>query len=167
MVTGHLAKVIEDQLREAREKRRMVCNELYIPKVLTKQIATKISRLAESEPCGLRGCFLYICIEETNNSASTNSGTAPVGTAFSGDQQQHSNSQLSSSAVSSRLLAEVSLDPSMVPTFEVFLTLKRILPSWFEALENKLLGKDRIVLSENYLLHKKKLYQNSTPTSSM
>lgn len=177
-VIEYLAKVIAAQLRDARENRRLVCRELFLPNDLLGNIAAKVRTLAETEPCGLRGCKFYICIEDKEAAAAAasvstsgtllNSGTnSTTQSMTSGDslQQQHSNSQ---SWVNSRLLGEVALDRTMVPTFEVFLTLKPTLPNWFDALESRLFGRERIILAENYLLHKKKLYhQNTAPTSNM
>ncbi|KAH9403777.1 Ddit4lp [Tyrophagus putrescentiae] len=157
LVIDHLAKVIEAQLRDARENRRLVCKELFLPNDLLRNIAAKVRLLAEPEPCGLRGCKFYICIEDKDASA-LNSGNTPPATTHQ-----------SPSPVNSRLLGEVSLDRTMVPTFEVFLTLKPTLPNWFDVLESRLFGRERIIVAENYLIHKKKLYRShdESPTSDM
>ncbi|XP_017493875.1 PREDICTED: protein charybde-like, partial [Rhagoletis zephyria] len=175
LVIDHLAKVIEAQLRDARENRRLVCKELFLPNDLLRNIAAKVRLLAEPEPCGLRGCKFYICIEDKDASA-LNSGNTPPATTQSvvsggggGGHHYHRSNSQSPSPVNSRLLGEVSLDRTMVPTFEVFLTLKPTLPNWFDVLESRLFGRERIIVAENYLIHKKKLYRShdESPTSDM
>ncbi|KAJ6217154.1 hypothetical protein RDWZM_008311, partial [Blomia tropicalis] len=153
----HLAKRIESVLRTAKEDRRLVCTELLVPHLLTSQIAGEVIERAECEPCGLRGCHLYICIDDSHSSSSSGSGHMSNG-GKAGSKSSDHHSQVNQ-PITSRLLGEVAIDRSVVPTFEVFLTLKRAVPNWFESLENKLLGKERVVLSEIYLLHKNKLYQ--------
>ena len=138
----------------AKESRRLICSELLVPHMLTAHIAHDVIEMAECEPCGLRGCLLFICIEDNQHSK--------LKSPSSNSHQKNSPNCLT--PISSRLLGEFAIDPSVVPTFEVFLTLKRAAPNWFESIEHIILGKERIVLSEVYLLHKKKLYQPSSPT---
>lgn len=157
----HLAKQIEGVLRLAKESRRLICSELLVPHMLTAHIAQEVIELAESEPCGLRGCLLFICIEDNQHSKLKSAG---ANSHSSNSQAANATKNQLTPAISSRLLGEFAIDPSVVPTFEVFLTLKRAAPNWFESIEHIILGKERIVLSEVYLLHKKKLYQPSSPT---
>lgn len=155
-VIQHLAKRIEDALRLAKESRQLVCNELLVPQLLTAHAAADVIEMAECEPGGLRGCQLFICIEDSGaNSALNQSRPRNKKPSLDFSQQQQ---ELLNSKLHSRRLGEVKFDRSVVPTFEVYLTLKRAAPNWFESLENKLLGKERVVLSELYLLHKKQLY---------
>jgi hypothetical protein len=122
-----LTKKIETTLKEAKESKRLNCTEILIPQKLTAQIAQDIMAMAEAEPCGLRGCILYVNIEEK---------------------------------ALCRRLGDVRLDKSSVPTFEMYLTLKRATPGWIDAFENKLLRKESVILSEVYRISKKKLYRS-------
>ena len=124
---NYLTKKIETTLREAKESKKLNCTEILIPQKLTVQIAEDIIAMAESEPCGLRGCILYINIEEKTLC---------------------------------RRLGETKLDRSSVPTFEMYLTLKRAIPGWIDAFENKLFRKESVILSEVYRISKKKLYRS-------
>ena len=57
-----------DALRLAKS-RHLSCTEVSLPCDLTPRIATEILRLSDREPCGLRGCTIYIEFEdEPNNS---------------------------------------------------------------------------------------------------
>ncbi|XP_073839620.1 protein scylla-like [Musca autumnalis] len=57
-----------DELRAAKS-RHLSCTEVSLPCDLTPRIAAEILRLSEKEPCGLRGCTIYIEFEdEPNNS---------------------------------------------------------------------------------------------------
>ncbi|XP_075159450.1 protein scylla-like [Haematobia irritans] len=57
-----------DELRAAKS-RHLSCTEVSLPCDLTPRIAAEILRLSEREPCGLRGCTIYIEFEdEPNNS---------------------------------------------------------------------------------------------------
>lgn len=57
-----------DELRAAKS-RHLSCTEVSLPCDLTPRIAADILRLSEREPCGLRGCTIYIEFEdEPNNS---------------------------------------------------------------------------------------------------
>ncbi len=123
---NYLSKKIETTLKEAKEEKKLNCTEILIPQMLTKQIAQDIIAMAETEPCGLRGCLLYLNIEEKTLC---------------------------------RRLGEIKLDKSSVPTFEMYLTLKRAIPSWIDAFENKLLRKESVVIDQLYRLSKKKLYR--------
>lgn len=170
-------------LRLAKENRRLNCTELLVPQSLMSHIADDVIELAECEPCGLRGCLLLICIENNNSNTNTNHNNNNNNNGLNGHssiikqnqpffngtsnynlrhriQHQHPVSAFSTSS----LLGEFAIDSNIVPTFEVFLTLKRVEPSWLETLENKFLKKSPIILSEVYLLNKKKLYQPSSPT---
>ncbi|CAD7005303.1 unnamed protein product [Ceratitis capitata] len=57
-----------DELRAAKQ-RHLTCTEVSLPCDLTLRIAAEIIRVSEKEPCGLRGCTIYIEFEdEPNNS---------------------------------------------------------------------------------------------------
>lgn len=52
-----------DELRAAKS-RNLACTEVSIPCDLTTRIASEIIRVSEREPCGIRGCTVYIEFEE-------------------------------------------------------------------------------------------------------
>ncbi|KAM7359061.1 protein scylla-like [Cochliomyia hominivorax] len=59
----NLASRLLDELRAAKS-RNLTCTEVSIPCDLTTRIASEIIRVSEREPCGIRGCTLYIEFEE-------------------------------------------------------------------------------------------------------
>ncbi|KAF7274811.1 hypothetical protein GWI33_012520, partial [Rhynchophorus ferrugineus] len=58
-VVEALAKRLEAELREAKNTHLSV-GEVLLPNGLTVRIAQDIFKVADNEPCGLRGCTLYI-----------------------------------------------------------------------------------------------------------
>lgn len=57
-----LAKMFENCLSRAK-KTTLHCSSVLVPEKLTRRIAREVLRLASCEPCGLRGCVLYIHLE--------------------------------------------------------------------------------------------------------
>lgn len=45
------------------KKTTLHCSSVLVPEKLTRRIAREVLRLASCEPCGLRGCVLYIHLE--------------------------------------------------------------------------------------------------------
>ncbi|KAH7643247.1 protein charybde-like [Dermatophagoides farinae] len=161
-------KGIENILRLAKETRLVHCTEILIPQMLMQQIVTNVIEMAECEPCGLRGCLLLIFIENdddnvvVNNNNNSNSNNNNNNNNRRRPNNNNNNHQYKINTSSTKLLGEFVIDPDIVPTFEVFLTLKRVKPSWFESLEYRFFKRTPIILSEIYLLNKKKLYQPSS-----
>ncbi|XP_028849522.1 DNA damage-inducible transcript 4-like protein [Denticeps clupeoides] len=60
-----LAKMFENCLSRAK-KTTLHCAEVLVPETLTRRIARDVLRLASGEPCGLRGCVLYVHLELEN-----------------------------------------------------------------------------------------------------
>lgn len=58
----HLAKVFESCLSRAK-KTTLHCSSVLVPEKLTRRVARRVLRLAACEPCGLRGCVLYVHLE--------------------------------------------------------------------------------------------------------
>jgi len=52
-----------DKLREAKA-RHLTCTEVSLPCDLTPSIAAEIIRVSEKEPCGIRGCTIYVEFED-------------------------------------------------------------------------------------------------------
>ncbi|KAK0144952.1 DNA damage-inducible transcript 4-like protein [Merluccius polli] len=57
-----LAKTFEDCLSRAK-KTTLHCSAVLVPEKLTWRIARDVLRLVSGEPCGLRGCVLYVYLE--------------------------------------------------------------------------------------------------------
>ncbi|XP_042184367.1 DNA damage-inducible transcript 4-like protein isoform X1 [Oncorhynchus tshawytscha] len=58
-----LAKMLENCLSRAK-KTTMRCSKVLVPEKLTLRIARDVLRLSSGEPCGLRGCVLYVHLEQ-------------------------------------------------------------------------------------------------------
>lgn len=58
-----LAARLETELRTAK-RRHLVCTEVLLPADLLPRIAAQMFELSEKEPCGIRGCTVYIEFED-------------------------------------------------------------------------------------------------------
>ncbi|XP_029029502.1 DNA damage-inducible transcript 4-like protein [Betta splendens] len=58
----HLATLLESCLSRAK-KTTLHCSSVLVPEKLTRRVAREVLRLAAGEPCGLRGCVLYVHLE--------------------------------------------------------------------------------------------------------
>ncbi|XP_056156696.1 DNA damage-inducible transcript 4-like protein [Lampris incognitus] len=58
-----LAKMFENCLSRAK-KTTLHCSSVLVPEKLTRRIARDVLRMASGEPCGLRGCVLYVHLEQ-------------------------------------------------------------------------------------------------------
>lgn len=58
-----LAIVLEKQLREAKLK-HLACTEVLLPCDLLNRVAVDMLEMADSEPCGIRGCNIIIEFED-------------------------------------------------------------------------------------------------------
>lgn len=58
-----LAARLESELRYAK-RRHLVCTEVLLPADLLPRIASQMFELSEKEPCGIRGCTVYIEFED-------------------------------------------------------------------------------------------------------
>uniref|UniRef100_T1E2W8 Uncharacterized protein n=1 Tax=Psorophora albipes TaxID=869069 RepID=T1E2W8_9DIPT len=58
-----LAARLESELRTAK-RRHLVCTEVLLPADLLPRIASQMFELSEKEPCGIRGCTVYIEFED-------------------------------------------------------------------------------------------------------
>ncbi|RWS29558.1 DNA damage-inducible transcript 4-like protein [Leptotrombidium deliense] len=129
-LSSRIAQNIENALKEAKRDTLGSCR-LLIPCELSLQIAEDILGMSESEPCGLRGCLLYIHYEDKEKSCR---------------------------------MAQLKFgDRTIVPTFEMYLYLKRNNSSWFNLVPSRLLtrfGQDTVVISDGYKLSKKKLFRS-------
>lgn len=62
--TSALARRLEEELRAAKSA-QLSCGEVLLPSNLLVRISRDVLRLAENEPCGLRGCTLFVNFEGT------------------------------------------------------------------------------------------------------
>lgn len=152
-----LAKHLECVLRDAREKIFIGCAQVLMPTTLPSQLAADIMGMADCEPCGIRGCTLYIELEDDSRLPlveTSSTTTTPTTTTTSGGGRGANRHQL----------GRVIMSHETVPTFEIRLTLRRSPAGWFAAsfglsrlLKN--LGRDSLVISDTYCLRKKRLYR--------
>lgn len=63
--TCHLVRMLEDCLYRAKST-RLQCSKVLVPKELTTRVAQEALRLSLNEPCGLRGCIIYVNVEGDN-----------------------------------------------------------------------------------------------------
>lgn len=58
-----LSSRLESELRTAK-RRHLACTEVLLPADLLPRIASQMFELSEKEPCGIRGCTVYIEFED-------------------------------------------------------------------------------------------------------
>ncbi|KAK9505425.1 hypothetical protein O3M35_009488 [Rhynocoris fuscipes] len=130
-----LARRLESELRAAKSA-QLSCGEVLLPSDLLSRVAVQVLSLAEDEPCGIRGCTLYV------DFLSSTEFPEP------------------------RRIATVKCDPNTVSTFEVTLTLRqdpRSNGSWTNILPQFIKNLTRggtIMISHSFDLNKKKLYRS-------
>lgn len=133
-----LALLIESALRDAKSG-ALSCGEVLIPADLTVRVARDIIRMAEKEPCGLRGCVLLLNYEdqvESRRIGQLQYDPATVGTF--------------------ELLLTLKKDMNS------WLALRHFFP--FRGCLRKLGKGSTIVVSPGYTLVKRKLYRSSQQT---
>jgi hypothetical protein len=109
------------------------CLEVLLPLNLTRLVAQDVLESSETEPCGLRGCVLYINYESEEREVTRIAAIRPTG----------ANAQ--------------------VATFELFLTLRQANSGWLSTVSSKVfkqLGRKTIVINESYQLSKRKLFRS-------
>ncbi|KAM7359060.1 protein scylla-like [Cochliomyia hominivorax] len=127
---NELSLLLLAELRAAKT-RNLTCTEVSLPSDLTQRIATDIVRVSEREPCGIRGCTVFVEYEEEINNV--------------------------------KRIAKLKLDPEMVSTFEVYLTLRQDKRGWTSLLPQFIKGLSRtITISPDYTINKRKLYSHDS-----
>lgn len=120
---------LEEELKAAKSQ-HLACGEVLLPHNLMSRIVADITRMAENEPCGLRGCHLYLYFQDE-------------------DERKHIGevrcdaTTVSTFELSLTLKRDVSLWSSVLPNF----------------LRNLTRG-STVVLSPGYVLKKNKLYRS-------
>ncbi|RXM33796.1 DNA damage-inducible transcript 4 protein [Acipenser ruthenus] len=62
---SEVVDLIEQSLTEAKDS-ALRCSKLLIPDQLMEHIGQELLHLAASEPCGLRGALINLCVEQSN-----------------------------------------------------------------------------------------------------
>jgi len=133
-----IAEQIELAVKRAKTS-CLSCLEVLLPLNLTRQVAQDVLSSSETEPCGLRGCVLYINYESEEKETQRIAVIRPTGT----------NAQ--------------------VATFELFLTLRQANSGWLSTVSSRVwkqLGRKTIVINESYQLSKRKLFRSDPFHSS-
>ncbi|XP_054268430.1 protein scylla-like [Macrosteles quadrilineatus] len=117
----------------AAKSAQLSCGEVLLPRELLPTVASQILAQSVCEPCGLRGCTLDIQLET----------------------EEGSQVKISS----------IKWDPQMSSTFLLSLTLRQdTTHKWRLSQLLKTLTKGRtLVISNNFLLHKTRLYRPRAP----
>ncbi|XP_029452961.1 DNA damage-inducible transcript 4-like protein [Rhinatrema bivittatum] len=61
----NLVKMLENCLAKSKQT-KLNCSKVLVPAKLTKRIAQEVVRLSSTEPCGLRGCVIFVNLEINN-----------------------------------------------------------------------------------------------------
>jgi len=130
--TQQIAEQIELAIKRAKTSTLSPCLEVLIPLNLTQQIAQDVLSSSDSEPCGLRGCILYVNLEDEHHEVQRIAVVRPAGSHTVATFELFLTLKLANSgwlnAVSNRV--------------------------W------KTLGRKSIVINESYQLSKRKLFRS-------
>jgi len=179
-----------EQCLRAAKKAHLSCGEVLLPPDLLTRVARDIIRMAETEPCGLRGGLILINFENGSSASgqnkltssspssnshqqrkdlhSSNSSLNSTSSSGSSDSGSTASSQGSSSASvisnkNARNIGRVRWDAQTVTTFELHLTLREDPTPWYSRLPQILRNLTKggtIVVSPAYTIAKKKLYRS-------
>jgi hypothetical protein len=141
---------LEGTLRAAK-KAHLSCGEVLLPPDLLTRCSRDIIRMAETEPCGLRGCLILLSFEsgQPSHHQSTN--------------HNNNNNNNNAASANTRKIGKVKCDSQTVTTFELHLTLREDLAPWYSRLPQILRNLTKggtIVVSPVYTIAKKKLYRS-------
>jgi hypothetical protein len=142
---------LEGALRAAK-KAHLQTSEVLLPPDLLTRVARDILRMAETEPCGLRGCLILLDFESGHSSQNS---TSPA--------NNNNNPTPADSSSNKRKIGKVKCDAQTVTTFELQLSLREDLAPWYSRLPQILRNLTKggtIVVSPAYTIAKKKLYRS-------
>jgi hypothetical protein len=136
-----LAELIAGELRQARARYRHLQqqrapSEILLPAGILQTIAADVLSASSDEPCGIRGCVIYIDFEDSQRKST--------------DRKQR--------------IGMVKCHPYTVNTFELYLTLRPHSSSWTSKLPlflQNLAYRSTMVISSEYTLTKRKLFRSS------
>ncbi|VEN37097.1 unnamed protein product [Callosobruchus maculatus] len=144
-IVNALAQRLEAELRRAK-RTHLACGEVLLPCGLLRRIARDVLSMAECEPCGVRGCRLYVTFESNAAAGGAGAGAGAVGNVAEG-----------------ACIAAVHWDPATPATHELYLTLRQQPNAGWQFLPQVIRNLTRggtIVVSPAYTLSKKKLYRS-------
>lgn len=136
-----LADRLEEELKFAK-RNHFNSGEVLLPFGLLQRISRDILEEAEQEPCGIRGCTLYLHFKGEDNKSSNN------------------NNNNNNNGVS---LGTVKFDRSTASTFEITLLLKQSTAGWNSFLPQflkKITRGGTVMIDTDYKLVKNKLYRS-------
>nr|XP_057917038.1 DNA damage-inducible transcript 4 protein [Doryrhamphus excisus] len=129
-ILKEVVDLIERCLKEAKDSDcALRCAKLLIPEKLLEHIGQELLHLASSEPCGLRGALIDLCVEQ--------------------------------GALCYESVAQLSVDPYLVPTFQLTLVLRLDSGGLWPKIQGLFSPKSpsqAIKLSTGFRVIKKKLY---------
>ncbi|XP_054623377.1 DNA damage-inducible transcript 4 protein [Dunckerocampus dactyliophorus] len=129
-ILKEVVDLIERCLKEAKDSDcALRCAKLLIPEKLLEHIGQELLHLAASEPCGLRGALIDLCVEQ--------------------------------GALCYESVAQLSVDPYLVPTFQLTLVLRLDSGGLWPKIQGLFSPKSpsqAIKLSTGFRVIKKKLY---------
>lgn len=135
-----LAELIARELHQAGARYRNLQHqrapsEILLPAGILQTIAADVLQASSDEPCGIRGCVIYIDFDESHRKS---------------DRKQR--------------IGSVKCHPYTVNTFEIYLTLRPHSSSWTSKLPlflQNLAYRSAMVISSEYSLTKRKLFRSS------
>lgn len=134
-----LALRLEAALRDAK-KAHLDCGQVLLPPDLLTRIASDMVRMAETEPCGLRGALVLLHFDFAPSSSTSSSTTVNE-------------------------IGQLRGDPHLPPTFQLHLTLREEEAPWYSRLPKILRNwtKGRtLIVGAGYTLAKRKLYRSAS-----
>lgn len=145
-----------EQCLRAAKKVHLGCGEVLLPPDLLTRVARDIIRMAETEPCGIRGALILINFDNGNSNSSgqksssasananhrthrkdlhsSNSSLNSTSSSGSSDSGSTASSQGSIASINARNIGRVRWDAQTVTTFELHLTLREDPTPWYSRL---------------------------------
>jgi len=163
-----IALRLEGALRAAK-KAHLQTSEVLLPPDLLTRVARDILLMAETEPCGLRGCLIILNFESGGTAAAVSqpNSTNPMNNNSLANNNNNPTTAAATTeptaSANSRKIGTVKCDSQTVTTFELHLTLREDLAPWYSRLPQILRNLAKggtIVVSPAYTIAKKKLYRS-------
>ena len=130
-MVGHIERCLSEAKRSA-----LRCQALLLPRRMTAKVAHDVERTSAGEPCGLRGAFIVVYLEEEKEGHKDGPVMKPLGV--------------------------IRPDPTVTPTFELSVVLKADRDGW-SPLRRVFVGEEVLKLRPEYRLVKRKLYSSENP----
>ncbi|CAL8264221.1 unnamed protein product [Lota lota] len=127
-IVGQMERCLSEAKRSA-----LRCQVLLLPRQMTAKVARDVARSSAEEPCGLRGAFIMVYLEEEKRDG-------PV----------------------MKPLGVIRPDPTVTPTFELSVVFKADSDGW-SPLKHIFVTEEALKLRPEYRLVKRKLYSSENP----